>query len=88
MNWHLQGWLRAAGHLPRLFRALWHAVLYRWSGRPVIAPYFIYRSREVRCKRCPHYDGLFCSKCSCLANLKVRLASEQCPDDPPRWSKL
>lgn len=47
--------------------------------------------RAARCSRCPNLrpGGVFwvdtCSLCGCVLTAKRRLASEVCPDVPPRW---
>ena len=70
----------------RFFRALWHAALYLASGRPVIVPREVMRSREEECRRCRFRDDIWCRKCHCLLGAKTKLASEECPDG--RWKKL
>jgi len=72
----------------RFARAMYHALLYLLSGRPVIAPELIRKHREAICKPCRFNDHYFCRRCSCLIAAKVCLASEQCPDTPPRWKSL
>jgi len=37
------------------------------------------------CKACPRFRGFYCEICKCLAYAKTKLASESCPDNPPRW---
>jgi hypothetical protein len=43
--------------------------------------------RLAICRACEHYDSTQgrCRICGCVASLKARLASQQCPDNPPRW---
>ena len=72
----------------RFFRAMYHALLYLLSGRPVIAPEMIRKHRQTICKYCKYNDHNFCRKCSCVIPAKICLASEQCPDTPPRWKSL
>jgi hypothetical protein len=44
------------------------------------------RERRLQiCRECPHFSGSKCSICGCISRWKARLASEHCPDDPPRW---
>lgn len=45
----------------------------------------VHGQRQVPCATCPHRQGYWCGKCKCLIYLKTKLATEQCPDDPPRW---
>lgn len=42
-------------------------------------------ARYDQCKPCPHFSGFYCKRCKCVAYLKTKLATELCPDDPPRW---
>jgi hypothetical protein len=48
-------------------------------------------SPEVKAARlairagCPKYVAGRCSLCGCHLGLKVCLATESCPDKPPRW---
>lgn len=72
----------------RFLRALWHAFQYWWHDRPVLTPIGIRISRERQCGKCPKREDLFCTLCGCLLMSKTRLASESCPDEPPRWSSL
>jgi hypothetical protein len=39
------------------------------------------------CEACPEYDAerKRCKKCGCFAALKLRLATEHCPLEPPKW---
>jgi hypothetical protein len=67
------------------------------AGVPVDqAPANVIAQRRQACSICPHATkhrtrGLtihsLCSRCGCVINAKIRLASEQCPDLPPRWEK-
>lgn len=41
--------------------------------------------RAAICGGCEHFAGGRCSKCGCWLNYKQSLASEHCPDAPPRW---
>jgi hypothetical protein len=43
-------------------------------------------ARHDQCKACPHFKNFYCRKCRCVAYLKTKLATECCPDDPPRWT--
>ena len=47
----------------------------------------VYDSRLELCIVCPnrHYDS--CGICGCPVDKKCSWASEQCPADPPKWSK-
>ena len=61
------------------------------------APAAVIAERRQACSQCPHATkhpvrGLtihsLCNRCGCVINAKVRLASEECPDLPPRWRKV
>lgn len=73
----------------------WHQVLshfgvsmVKWvtSGAPLVDE-SQHGERFSQCKACPHYTGFWCRKCRCIAYVKTKLATEECPDNPPRWKK-
>jgi len=43
--------------------------------------------RLAICHACEFWDSKQsrCSLCGCYVALKTRLASQHCPDDPPKW---
>ncbi len=43
--------------------------------------------RLTICQACEYFDAaqVQCRQCGCYLSLKVRLASEHCPLDPPKW---
>jgi hypothetical protein len=41
--------------------------------------------RRKVCEACEHLKGGTCVLCGCWYSQKVKLAGEQCPDEPPRW---
>jgi hypothetical protein len=46
------------------------------------------RARRLAiCAVCPHFDATQerCYKCGCVSRWKAALASQHCPDNPPRW---
>jgi hypothetical protein len=45
--------------------------------------------RAARCTFCPHFarESAQCTKCTCVVSLKTLLATERCPDQPPRWKE-
>jgi hypothetical protein len=60
-------------------------------------------ARAEACRCCPHHArgqklagqpckplaiNSVCTACSCLLIAKVRLASEKCPLDPPKWEAV
>lgn len=75
--------------VPTFFRAVWHAGVYLWHGWPVLAPKSVVAYREAKCRVCRYKEWGQCRKCAgCFIGAKVLVASEQCPDSPPRWRRL
>ena len=70
----------------RLARAMWHAAIYVWHGKPVIAPARIIAFREAKCQPCKYRDHGQCRLCTCFISIKTSLSSESCPDG--RWGKV
>lgn len=68
-----------------LLRALWRVIKFRAYGDRVLAPKEEMARREAICRACPHYANEQCKLCTCFVGIKVMLAAESCPDDPPRW---
>lgn len=56
-------------------------------GEPVTVPQEEQDRRLAICHTCDKFDSKQgrCTLCGCFANLKARLASQHCPDDPPKW---
>lgn len=46
----------------------------------------VHSARFAACQSCPHYQHLVCQLCFCLPWIKTKLATERCPDNPPRWT--
>lgn len=44
--------------------------------------------RYGTCKACPHFVSFYCRLCRCIGYLKTKVATEQCPDQPPRWKAI
>jgi len=50
-------------------------------------------SKCENCKEIKYEERFFkyrqprCSRCGCFLKMKVRLAWEVCPDNPPRWEE-
>jgi len=50
-----------------------------------------YISRRAACATCIHWEGKRwfgsgkCKLCGCATAIKLRMASEKCPANPPRW---
>jgi len=66
----------------------------RWwdAGKPVRTDDEVAALLDI-CRRCEYYDARGkCALCDCPINIgenaafnKLRMATEQCPDNPPRW---
>jgi len=59
----------------------------RFFRRPELTPDRVAAIREARCQLCPHHSGGQCQICTCIVDIKVRLATESCPDTPPHWKE-
>lgn len=59
---------------------------YAIAGMPNVSDE-VFDRRMALCLQCPHYDaaGPRCLKCTCGLQVKARMATEQCPLQPPRW---
>lgn len=47
----------------------------------------VFEQRKTICNECEHWDKKFfgrCKICGCFG-VKLHLATEKCPDNPPRW---
>lgn len=53
-----------------------------------LAPEAVIAERLAICRQCPQRINGHCSLCGCSLHHKVRLASQRCPDDPPRWDAV
>ena len=69
-------------------KAVWRAVSYLFQGRPVLAPKADVEFRMSKCRPCGNNVHGWCSKCVCVLEVKTMIASEFCPDAPPRWKAL
>ena len=60
------------------------------QGQPVLAIQEKADSRIAKCNVCEHLRALDrrCTllKCGCFVDMKVKLETERCPDEPPRWT--
>lgn len=61
----------------------------RWTraGLPLVSQN-VHNQRHGQCQVCPYRQGSWCQKCKCLTYLKTKIATEGCPDNPPRWRPL
>jgi hypothetical protein len=73
--------------IPNAFAALSRAGKTLFSRNPTVAILEVQDERERRCAACQYFTGVQCGLCTCVVSMKVLLASESCPDDPPRWRK-
>ena len=69
-------------------KAVWRVLCYLLRGRPILAPKADRDFRMSKCGPCENNIGGWCSKCVCNLEVKTMVASEFCPDAPPRWSAL
>lgn len=72
----------------RFFAAIGRVIHNLYFGKRVGVSEEVVKQRESICSNCPHNDDSMCSLCSCFIPVKVLLASEQCPDKPPRWNRV
>jgi len=47
-----------------------------------------YQDRLEACNTCPHKKESTCGLCGCVIALKAKMATSDCPDDPPRWPEI
>jgi hypothetical protein len=50
-----------------------------------LAPEEVIEARRAICAACPQLKRSHCGLCGCSITHKTRLASQRCPDNPPRW---
>lgn len=57
------------------------------ANAPLMVPEEVLQERQAACESCPKYDACArrCRLCGCWTQTKQRLATEACPDNPPRW---
>jgi hypothetical protein len=55
------------------------------TGQPVNVPPGVLESRQAACATCDKLKDGRCLLCGCAYQRKIRLATETCPDDPPKW---
>jgi hypothetical protein len=74
------------------------AAMGRWiaAGRPVRSDVLVQEIFETFCRPCPSYDPSTesCRLCGCrvapagpACRNKIRMATERCPAEPPRWQE-
>lgn len=47
-----------------------------------------YQERLAICKACDYWAKHRCKLCGCWKALKLRWATSECPDKPPRWTAV
>jgi hypothetical protein len=59
------------------------------KGEPIRVSAEVLEQRRGICRACPYHDAARdrCRKCGC-SGIKLTLATESCPDVPPRWSAV
>lgn len=69
-------------------RAAVRAVKAALSGEEILAPDKVVTDRTATCEGCPFFDPDFrqCNSCGCMVDLKVQLATEECPEG--RWGRV
>lgn len=72
----------------RFFAAIGRVVRTLFKRKNVVVTPEIRMAREEACEICPYNVDGWCQLCDCLLCVKTLLASEQCPDTPPRWKRL
>ena len=74
-----------------LVRAMLRAAKAVIDGEPVLVGPDERKARIAMCVMCEHFQPATsttmptCGLCGCVVKLKARLATEDCPDNPPRW---
>lgn len=55
-----------------------------------VAPPEVQAERLAICSACPNWiaGGRRCSLCGCMTDYKIKMASERCPAEPPRWPAM
>jgi len=54
------------------------------AGAPLVGGR-VHGLRYDQCNTCTEFRSFYCHHCKCLAYLKTKLATEQCPLPEPRW---
>lgn len=59
------------------------------EGKETFVPKEIYEQRLEICRGCEWFKNGRClmKSCGCFINVKARLATSSCPDDPPKWTE-
>jgi hypothetical protein len=56
------------------------------TGQAVMVSQEVLEKRRDECETCENMIGDRCKLCGCWYQKKIRLATESCPMNPPRWS--
>jgi hypothetical protein len=78
----------ATKQLSNAFGAVRRVVAAAVAGEPVRVTHEQYVQRQEACDQCSHLINGRCRLCGCQYKLKIALATESCPDDPPKWSAV
>lgn len=70
--------------------AMGRAAVAAVTGEQVIVSDEVFAARFEECKKCEKFDPKQerCSACGCAYRKKLALATESCPLDPPRWTRI
>lgn len=58
------------------------------TGQPILVSREVLAERQETCKACENFVGGRCRLCGCYLSQKIRLATESCPMNPPRWTAI
>ena len=58
------------------------------TGQAVKVSQEVLNERQAECKKCENMIGDRCVLCGCWYRQKVKLATESCPMNPPRWKAI
>ena len=62
-------------------------------GEPVFVSTDEWKARLAVCVKCDHFQKATsttqptCGLCGCIVKAKAWMATEDCPDNPPRWAE-
>jgi len=74
-----------------LVRDLYFLIVWGLTGWGIMAPGVVIAYRKLECSKCPHNSKTSypqCRVCTCFIEVKTMLASDECPDNPPRWNRI
>lgn len=74
--------------IAEMFKAAARAVEALSRGESIATPPEIVEERKAHCEGCIEFSGRRCHRCGCFMDVKWRIATEQCPLDPPKWGAV